>query len=132
MHLRFGAVPVLGGEGVDRQVTQAYSHSRLHHLAYGDDTLAVPHAAIFAARLRPSAVPIHDDGHMLWQSAVVNLFYQRHALFFNVSCQCFDNPINASIPFALLHLRLRGPKSHVRESVVNTYQSWFFITLLPM
>ena len=54
--------PVLGAEGEDGQVFDAEFAGRAHGAAQGLDAAAVALDARQAARRRPAAVAVHDDG----------------------------------------------------------------------
>ena len=77
-HLLFGTVPVLGGEGVESQVLYTQLNGILHYLADHLDTTDMTLGALLAALLGPTAVAIHDDGHMLRYPAFVQLLLICH------------------------------------------------------
>ena len=78
LHLLFGPVPVLGREGVKRQVAQSQLRHRIHDLVHRGHTFLVAIAPRLALCFCPTAVSIHDDGHVLRQSAFIYIIYQRH------------------------------------------------------
>ena len=59
-----GRRPVFGGKAVDRQVAHAVLDRRADRAAHRLDAAPVALEARQAARLRPAAVAVHDDGDM--------------------------------------------------------------------
>ena len=57
-----GPLPVVRGERVEREDVDAERRRRLDDLADAPRALAVAGHARLAARSRPAAVPVHDDG----------------------------------------------------------------------
>jgi hypothetical protein len=64
IHFVLGAVPVLDGKGVERQVFDARLARGAHDGADGLDAVAMPLHARQAALFGPASVAIHDDGHV--------------------------------------------------------------------
>ena len=63
-HFRLGAVPVLAGKRVERQIADAHFTAFGHDVARGFRAGAMPGLTRQAARLGPAAVAVHDDGEM--------------------------------------------------------------------
>ena len=60
----FGPVPVLGAEGVDRDLLDAEVERVLEHAAQRLGACPVPRGHGQAPALRPAAVAVHDDGEV--------------------------------------------------------------------
>src|SRR5207249_6846939 len=63
------AAPVLGGEGVEREVADAEAPAGLDHRPHRLLADAVPLQARQAALLRPAPAAVHDDGHVARQAS---------------------------------------------------------------
>ena len=61
-HLVGRAVPVFGRERVEGEELHAQVGAGRGDFLHGHDALLVAHAAVHSARLRPTAVAVHDDG----------------------------------------------------------------------
>ena len=92
-HLLLGTVPVLGGEGIEREVLDTQFYGVLHYLANHLDSADVTLGTLLATLLGPSAVAVHYDGHVLRYTALVQLFLICHvSLFFVVTMtRTFEN-----------------------------------------
>src|SRR4051812_28117965 len=63
-HFRFRALPVLGGEGVERQILDAQIAAAFDALAHRFRALLVAFDPRQPAVLGPAAVAVHDDSYM--------------------------------------------------------------------
>ena len=61
----FGALPILGREGIDGEEANARVARRANELAHRRDAGLVTLQAIKRALFRPAAIAVHDDGDML-------------------------------------------------------------------
>jgi hypothetical protein len=60
--------PVLGRKAVDRQIAHAKADGGAHRDADRFDAAAMALEARQSARLRPTAVAVHDDADMRWRA----------------------------------------------------------------
>jgi hypothetical protein len=67
--LRARTLPVFDRERVERQALDAHARALGRDLAHRADAFAVAEHAPQAARLRPTAVAVHDDGDVLGECA---------------------------------------------------------------
>ena len=64
---------ILERKGVQRKPGQVDARGRLHHILNRLSALLVAEKSSEAALACPAAVPIHDDGHVLWQACRIQL-----------------------------------------------------------
>ena len=77
-HFFLAALPVLGGESIDRQILDAQGAAVIGDLAEGLTAGSVTGGAGQAAILGPAAIAVHDDGNMLGRRQ------RRRRLFLNL------------------------------------------------
>src|SRR5437016_13733062 len=70
------AAPVLGGEGIEREVADAAAPAGFDPRSDRFLADAVPLQAREAALLRPAPVAVHDDGHVARQARRIDLHHQ--------------------------------------------------------
>ena len=63
------AIPILYGEGIERQYLDAQLTARLHHVPHGRPACAMSLAPIQSLPLCPSPVSVHDDGDVPRQTS---------------------------------------------------------------
>src|SRR5258707_12803114 len=74
------ARPVLGAEGKNRQETDSEVAGGTHGAPQRFDTTAMAFPTRQAARRRPAAVAVHDDGNGPRHGEIADLSVQRHVL----------------------------------------------------
>src|SRR5260370_7654739 len=74
------ARPVLGAEGKNRQETDSEVAGGTHGAPQRFDAAAMAFPTRQAARRRPAAVAVHDDGNVPRHGEIADLSVQRHVL----------------------------------------------------
>ena len=69
-----GTIPIFGAEGVKGEIFDPCGHSGLNRLADSRHGVLVTKNALMRLFLGPTAITIHNDGHMLWNTGFVDVF----------------------------------------------------------
>src|SRR5207244_2846231 len=131
------AAPVLGGEGVEREVADAEAPAGLHHRPHRLLADTVPLQARQAALLRPAPVAVHDDGHVARQASGIDLHHQTamisSSLLFKVfSTRSMKSLVSAStFSIAPITLLSYGCTTSRVGSGAESVASWLSGVLAP-
>jgi hypothetical protein len=71
---RLGPVPVFSGECIESEIAYAEFRGNFGDASHRVDSLYMAFASVETARLGPTAISIHNDGHVAWKATFVYFF----------------------------------------------------------